>query len=188
VNKSMMMGTVLGAAAATAVGSFAGYKMLTKGEFADVTAVTPLTEQVKTPREECHAENVTRQAPTQDAHRVTGSVIGAIAGGVLGDVIGGHGNNTGAKVAGAAAGGIAGHEAQREMQEHNTVTTSEQRCTTVFDVSERTVGYRVDYRIGDATGQVQMDHDPGSRIPVRDGQLVLSEAQTVPAPTNRAGA
>jgi uncharacterized protein YcfJ len=176
MNKSMIVGTVLGVAAATAVGSFAGYKLLTHDEFADVTAVTPVTEQVKTPREECHAETVTQQAPISDEHRVTGSVIGAIAGGVLGNAIGGHGDNTGAKVAGAAAGGIAGHEVQREMQERNTVTTSEQRCKTVFDVSERTVGYRVDYRIGDKPGQVRMDHDPGSRIPVRDGQLVLSDA------------
>lgn len=57
----------------------------------------------------------------------------------------------------------------------------------MFDVSERTVGYRVDYRIGQQTGQVQMDHDPGSRIPMRDGQLVLSEAQPVPGQTDRAG-
>lgn len=174
----MLVGAVVGVVAATAVGSFAGYKMLTNDEYADVTAVTPLTEQVRTPREECHAEAVTQQAPIKDEHRVAGAVIGAIAGGLIGDAIGGHGDNTGAKVAGAAAGGVAGHEVQREMQERNTITTSEQRCKTVFDVSERTVGYRVDYRIGDAPGQVRLDHDPGSRIPVRDGQLVLSEAQT----------
>jgi len=187
MNKSMLVGTVLGVAAATAVGSFAGYKMLVKEEFADVTAVTPLTEQVRTPREECHDETVTRQAPVKDEHRVTGTVIGAIAGGVLGNAIGGKGSNTGAKVVGAAAGGIAGHEVQRKMQENDTVTTTEQRCTTAFDVSERTVGYRVDYRIGDATGQIQLDHDPGPRIPVRDGQLVLSEAQTAPADLSQAG-
>jgi uncharacterized protein YcfJ len=187
MNKSMVVGTVFGVAAATAVGSFAGYKLLTNDEFADVTAVTPLTEQVKTPRQECHDETITQQAPTKDEHRVAGTVIGAIAGGVIGNAVGGHGDNTGAKVAGAAAGGIAGHEAQRKMQENNTVTTTEQRCETVFDVSERTVGYRVDYRIGDKAGQVRLDHDPGSRIPVRDGQLVLSDARTVPAQTNAAG-
>jgi uncharacterized protein YcfJ len=184
MNKSMLVGTVLGAVAATAVGSFAGYKMLTKEEFAEVVAVTPLTEQVKTPREECHNETVTQQAPVKDQHRVTGTVIGAVAGGLLGNALGGHGSNTGAKVIGAAAGGAAGHEVQRKMQENDTVTTTEQRCNTVFDVSERTVGYRVDYKIGDAAGQIQLDHDPGPRIPVRDGQLVLTEAQTVPVNTN----
>jgi uncharacterized protein YcfJ len=184
MNKSMLAGTVLGAVAATAIGSFAGYKMLTKEEFAEVVSVTPLTEQVKTPREECHDETVTKQAPIKDEHRVTGTVIGAIAGGVIGNAIGGHGSNTGAKVVGAAAGGVAGHTIQQKMQENDTVTTTEQRCTTVFDVSERTVGYQVNYRIGDAAGQVRLDHDPGPRIPVRDGQLVLTEARTVPVQTN----
>ena len=124
---SMLVGTGLGVAAATAVGSFAGYKMLTKQEFAEVVAVTPLSEQVKTPRQECHDETITQQAPVKDEHRVTGTVIGAIAGGVLGNAIGGHGSNTGAKVVGAAAGGVAGHEVQRTMQEHDTVTTAETR-------------------------------------------------------------
>jgi uncharacterized protein YcfJ len=123
----MLVGTGLGVAAATAVGSFAGYKMLTKQEFAEVVAVTPLSEQVKTPRQECHDETITQQAPVKDEHRVTGTVIGAIAGGVLGNAIGGHGSNTGAKVVGAAAGGVAGHEVQRTMQEHDTVTTAETR-------------------------------------------------------------
>ena len=162
MNKSMLVGTVLGAVAATAVGSFAGYKMLNKEEFAEVVAVTPLTEQVKTPREECHNETVTKQAPVKDEHRVTGTVIGAVAGGLLGNAIGGHGSNTGAKVIGAAAGGVAGHEVQRKMQENDTVTTTEQRCNTVFDVSERTVGYRVDYKIGDAAGQIQTRSRSGS--------------------------
>ena len=38
----------MGAVAATAVGSVAGYKMLVKQEFAEVVSVTPLSEQVET--------------------------------------------------------------------------------------------------------------------------------------------
>ncbi len=153
MNRSMLVGTVLGITAATAIGSYA---LLTNDDpeaYADVTAVTPLTEQVRTPRQERHDETVTQQATTKDAHRVTGTFIGGVAGSVIGDAIGGGGDNTGAKIAGAVAGGIAGHEAQRKMQETNTITTTQQRCETVFDVSERTVGYRVDYRIGDETGR-----------------------------------
>ncbi len=176
MNKSMLIGTLAGAIVATTGASIAGYKMMTKEEFAEVVSVTPLTEQVKTPREACQDVAVTKQQPTKDPHRVTGSIIGAVAGGVLGNALGGHGSNTGAKVAGAAVGGIAGHEVQRKMQENSTYTTTEQHCNTVFDVSERTVGYDVRYRIGDAAGQVRLDHDPGARIPVRDGRLVLAEA------------
>ena len=180
MNRSMLIGTLVGAVVATTGASIAGYKMMTKEEYAEVVSVTPLTEEVRTPREQCVDQQVTKQAPVKDEHRVTGAVIGAVAGGVLGNALGGHGSNTGAKVAGAAVGGIAGHEIQRKMQESDTVTTTEQRCETVYDTSQRNAGYQVTYKIGNATGQVKLDHDPGPRIPVRDGQLVLTEAKTAP--------
>jgi uncharacterized protein YcfJ len=176
----MLIGTLVGAVVATTGGSIAAYKSFTKDEYADVTSVTPLTEEVRTPREECVDQQVTKQAPVKDEHRLTGTVIGAVAGGVLGNAIGGHGSNTGAKVAGAAVGGVAGHEIQRKMQENDKVTATERHCQTVYDTSERTVGYQVSYKIGNTPGQVKLDHDPGPRIPVRDGQLVLAEAQTAP--------
>jgi len=181
MNRSMLIGTLVGAIVATTGASIAGYKMMTKEEYAEVVSVTPLTEEVRTPREQCVDQQVTKQAPVKDEHRLTGTVIGAVAGGVLGNALGGHGSNTGAKVAGAAVGGIAGHEIQRKMQENDTVTTTEQHCETVYDTSQRNAGYQVTYKIGSTTGQVKLDHDPGPRIPVRDGQLVLTEAKTIPA-------
>jgi uncharacterized protein YcfJ len=177
MNKSMLTGTVLGVALATAAGGFAGYRMLSSGpEFAQVTAVTPLTETVKTPREECKDVVVTRQQPIKDEHKITGSVLGAVAGGLAGDAIGGGGKNTGAKIAGAVVGGIAGNKVQGSMQESDTYQTTERRCNTVTDTSQRTAGYDVQYRLGEETGRVRMDYDPGSVIPVQDGQLVLSRA------------
>lgn len=176
MNKSMLAGTVLGVAVATTAGSIAGYKMLSQDEFAQVTAVTPVVEKVNTPREECEDVAVTRQAPVKDQHKITGSVIGAVAGGLAGDAIGGGGKNTGAKIAGAVVGGIAGNKVQGGMQERDTYQTTERRCNTVTDVSENTVGYDVEYRLDDETGKVRMDYDPGSVIPVRDGQLVLSRS------------
>jgi len=181
MNKSMLVGTVIGAVVATAVGSIAGYRMLADNDYAEVVAVTPLVERVETPREECHDEVVTRQKPVKDQYRVTGTVVGAIAGGVIGNELGGGGDNTGAKIAGAAAGGLAGNKVQQSMQENATYTTTERVCNTAVDVSEKTVGYDVTYKLGDTTGTVRMDRDPGDRIPVVDGQLVLTQAQTVPA-------
>ena len=180
MNRSMLIGTLVGVVVATTGASIAGYKMMTKEEYAEVVSVTPLTEEVRTPREQCVDQQVTKQAPVKDEHRLTGTVIGAVAGGVLGNALGGHGSNTGAKVAGAAVGGIAGHEIQRKMQENDTVTQTEQHCETVYDTSRRNAGYQVTYKIGSTTGQVKLDHDPGPRIPVRDGQLVLTEAKTLP--------
>lgn len=174
MNKSMLTGTVLGVVAATAVGSIASYKMLSGSEYAEVLAVTAVTESVKTPREECKDVVVTKQAPVKDQHKITGSVLGAVAGGLAGDAIGGGGKNTGAKIAGAVVGGVAGNRIQDSMQKGDTYQATERRCQTVTDVSERTVGYNVQYRLGDKTAEVRMDHDPGSTIPVHDGQLVLA--------------
>jgi uncharacterized protein YcfJ len=65
------------------------------------------------------------------------------------------------------------------MQNGDTYTTTQTRCNTVNDVSEEVVGYNVKYSIGDKAGQVKMDRDPGSTIPLDDnGRLVLSEART----------
>jgi uncharacterized protein YcfJ len=48
-------------------------------------------------------------------------------------------------------------------------------CHTVYDSKQETVGYDVRYRLGDKEDVVRMDHDPGHRIPVKDGELVLAE-------------
>ena len=58
----------------------------------------------------------------------------------------------------------------------DTYTTTEQKCTTVYDTSEKHLGYEVRYRLNGQEATVKMDHDPGERIPVRDGQLVLDRA------------
>jgi uncharacterized protein YcfJ len=176
MNKSMLTGTLLGVAVATAVGAIGGYRMLSGPEFAEVLAVTPVTESVKTPREECKDVVVTRQQPVKDEHKIAGSVLGAVAGGALGNAIGGHGKNTGAKVAGAVVGGVAGNQIQGKMQEADTYQTTERRCKTVQDISQRTVAYSVQYRLGDESGTVQMDYDPGSAIPLENGKLVLTRA------------
>lgn len=175
MNRSMMIGTVFGATVATAAGGFAGYRMLSEPKYAEVVEVTPVTERVETPREECHDKQVTRQKAVKDKHQVTGTVIGAVAGGLLGNALGGGGGNTGAKLAGAAVGGYAGNKAHEKVQEGNTETVTETVCNTVTDVTQRTIGYDVTYRIGDEAGQVRMDHDPGEAIPLRDGQLVLTQ-------------
>jgi uncharacterized protein YcfJ len=175
MNKSMLMGAVLGAGLATAIGGVAGYKMLSGPEYAQVVAVTPVTETVKTPRDECHDKVVTHKRPVQDEHQITGTVIGAVAGGVLGNAIGGHGSNTAAKIAGAAVGGYAGNKAQEHLQDTDTYETTERVCKTVYDESEHTTGYNVEYTIGDTHGKVRMDHDPGDKIPLQDGKLVLTQ-------------
>ena len=175
MNKSLLTGLVVGGVAVTAAGAYAGYQTMDQGRSARVLNVEPMSRTVKTPRQVCASEVVTHQAAVKDPKRVTGSIIGAVAGGLLGNQIGGGDGQTVATVAGAAAGGYAGSKVQKNMQEGNTTQTVEQRCRTVYDSVEKPDGYRVRYRLGDHEGSVRMDHDPGSSIPVENGELVVND-------------
>lgn len=176
MNKSLITGLVVGGVAVTAAGAFAGYQAMDNRNSAEVLNVEPLMRTVKTSRQVCSDEIVTHQAATRDPKRVTGAVIGAVAGGVLGNQIGDGTGQTVATVAGAAAGGYAGSKIQKQMQEGKTTQTVEQRCRTVYDSVEKPDGYEVRYRLGDQVSTVHMDEAPGSRIPVENGQLVLSSS------------
>jgi uncharacterized protein YcfJ len=175
MDKSLVTGLVIGAALAAGVGAMAGYKLMNKEpEYAQVLKVTPLTKTVKTPRQECHDETVTKQGPVKDDHQIIGTVAGAVIGGVIGHQVGGGTGKDIATVAGAAGGGYAGNRIQKNLQDRDTTTSTVQKCNTVYDSSEKPVGFQVRYRLNDREATVKMDHDPGERIPVRDGHLVLT--------------
>jgi uncharacterized protein YcfJ len=172
MNKSLVTGLVIGAIVATAGGAVAAYKTFSGPEYAQVVDVKAVTKTVRTPRQECHDEQVVQKAPTRDPHQVTGSVLGAVVGGVVGHQIGGGSGKKIATVAGAAAGGYAGNRVQKRMQDKNTITTTHAVCQTVYDSHEENIGYDVSYQLDGKPGTVRMDHDPGDRIPVQDGKLV----------------
>ena len=77
----------------------------------------------------------------QDENRITGSVLGAVAGGVIGHQFGGGRGKDVATVVGALGGGYAGNQIQGSLQESDTYTTTQQRCKTVYDKSEKMLGY-----------------------------------------------
>jgi len=178
MNKSMLTGTVLGVALATAGGVLAGYSFMDGGlssTEADVLKVTELKQTLDEPRQVCRDVQVTRQKPVKDEHQVLGTVAGAVVGGVLGNQIGGGNGKKIATAAGAAAGGYAGNKTQEGIQRGDTYTTTENRCETVVDSREVVSGYEVTYRLKGEESTVTMDHHPGDSIPVADGQLVLNE-------------
>ncbi|MGE4405462.1 glycine zipper 2TM domain-containing protein [Pseudomonas sp.] len=176
MNKSMLVGTALGVVVATAGGAFATYTLIDRGpKFAEVLAVEPVKETIRTPREVCKDVAVTRQKPVQDQHRIAGTAVGAVVGGLLGNQVGGGTGKKIATVAGAVGGGYAGNQVQERMQANSTYTTTETRCDTVTDSHDKIVGYDVKYDLDGKVGRVRMDRDPGSQIPVRDGELVLTQ-------------
>lgn len=177
MNRSLLTGLVAGAAVATAGGVFAGYKMVSGPQYAQVLAVQPIMKTEKTPRQVCEDVAVTHTREAKDKKQVAGTVIGAVVGGVLGNQVGDGDGRKIATVAGAAAGGYAGNRIQNRMQQGNTYQTTEQHCKTVYDSHEKQVGYDVRYRLDGVESSVKMDHHPGERIPVQDGQLVLTQVE-----------
>lgn len=176
MDKSMIKGIAVGGLAMVVLGAsgVTGYKALTKPKFAEVVAVKEITETVVTPREHCEDVQVRHQAPVKDQHRIAGTVVGGLAGGLLGSAVGGGTGKTLATVAGAAAGGFAGNQVQKNMQQKDVVTTTEHRCKTLNEKSQKPVGYNVTYRLDGKDGVVRMSFKPGSTLPVKDGQVVTT--------------
>jgi len=184
VNKSMLAGVGIGVAAALGIAAVAGGMNVFSSapQYAQVLNATPIKETIKTPRRECRNVTVTHRAPVQDENRIAGSVLGAVAGGVIGHQFGGGRGRDVATVVGALGGGYAGNQIQGSMQNNDTTTSTQQRCKTVYDKSQKTLGYDVTYKIGDQQGKIRMDHDPGTQIPLdKSGQLVLNKPTTTQA-------
>ncbi len=179
MNKSMLIGTVLGVGIATAGGAIGSYQLLKEPDYAEVVRTTPITKQIKIPQQECRDETVVRQRPVKDENRIAGKAVGAVLGGVLGHQVGGGNGKKVATVAGAVAGGYAGDKVQKNMQQNDTYTTVEKRCKTVYETREDITGYNVVYRLKGRESSVKMDYDPGEKIPLQNGQLVLNDTNDV---------
>lgn len=176
MNRYMIKGIAIGGMAmmVLAAAAVGGYKALNHPKFADVVAVKEITETITTPREECRNVPVRHQAPVQDPNRIAGTVIGGLAGGVLGNQIGRGTGNTIATIAGAAGGAYVGNKVQDSMQKSDVTTTTKHSCKTVYDKSQKVVGYDVTYRYEGKEGSVKTSFRPGATLPVNKGQVIVT--------------
>lgn len=177
MNNSVLAGVIVGAVVVTAVGAIAansGFNPLQ--DYATVVAVEPAYEVTRVPRAVCGDETVLEKEPVKDEKRIAGTAIGAVVGGVLGNQVGSGSGKTAATIAGAAAGGYAGNKIQKNMQDNNVKATTEEECVTVYDTERNSVGYDVTYELDGKQRVVRMDHDPGDRIPVKDGEPIVSRS------------
>ena len=133
--------------------------------YAEVRTVHPLVEQVTTPRKVCAEVTVRRRAPGSDNH-VIGTVVGAAVGGLLGNQMGRGNGRKVTTAAGAVGGGFVGHEIGVRHDANNTTASTETRCRTVKDSSDKITAYDVTYDYQGRTYTTRMDHDPGPRIQV----------------------
>ncbi len=181
---SFVTGALAGAVLVTAGSAIAGYHLYETAHTAKVLSATPLTRTVKIPRQECHDEAVTRTKPVKDQNRLLGTGIGAVVGGLLGHEIGGGSGKTLATLAGAGAGGYAGNQIQQKTQQGDTYTTTERRCSTVYDIKEEPAGFDVVYQYQGHEHHLHTDKDPGGSLPVKDGKVVVASLNNTPGPAN----
>ena len=142
------------------------------GGGAEVVSSKALLKTVRTPRQDCHDEQVTHTRQPKDTNRLAGTGLGAVVGGLLGHQVGGGSGKVLATVAGAAAGGYAGNKIEQKVQAGNTYTATEQRCVTAYDTTEVPNGYEVTYLLDGKQHHVHLDHEPGKTLPVKDGHIV----------------
>ncbi|HWU82383.1 MAG TPA: glycine zipper 2TM domain-containing protein [Methylophilaceae bacterium] len=134
-------------------------------DYARVLAVTPQTERVNMPHEECRTDYVRERYTTADRSPV-GAIIGGIAGGLLGSQIGkGNGRVAGAAV-GAGVGAVVGDRVG-STQRTGYSTRPVEHCAVVDDWQTVNRGYLVTYRYNGREYSTVTDTYPGESIRVR---------------------
>lgn len=149
---------------------------------ARVISASPVYEQIPIAREQCWNDRergyVERRVTRSDtgAPIGPGTVLGAIVGGVAGHQVGRGRGNDAATAAGALIGGLVGNQVDRDRGDYpqDRVTEVErvpvdrdvQRCRTVNEVREATVGYDVRYEYRGREFMTRTPSDPGRTLPV----------------------
>jgi uncharacterized protein YcfJ len=191
MRKPLLMAAVAIAALLSA-GAVASYVVWKNPSYAEVVSVEPVRQTVSTPEKVCTDEQVVRRRPipeeVQDSDRRDnetkqekddrGTVVSRAARRPVG-------TGTGSTVV-AGRGAVAdGHvesdrhavvpevKAQKKIRPKDTYAATVRQCKTITQLSEKVVAYDVRYRLRGKTSKVRMDHDPGKRIPVRNGKLAV---------------
>jgi uncharacterized protein YcfJ len=170
---------------------------------ARVIAARPVVERIPVSREECWND---RQRGYEE-RRVTrsdtgaaigpGTVLGAVVGGVIGHQFG---NSSGGRdrgtAAGAIVGGLVGNQVDRDRGnvgpsretvevERVPVERDVERCRTVNEVREATLGYDVRYDYRGRQFTTRLPYDPGRNLQVRVDVAPIEPAYEPPRPGPR---
>lgn len=134
---------------------------------ATVVGVTPVTEQVNHPTQQCWTETqqVTQAAP--QPRNPAGAIIGGIAGGLLGSTVGRGNGRVAAAAVGAGVGAITG-DAVANQNNGATVTSTVpvQRCRQVDNFQAVTTGYQVIYEYDGQRFSTRLPYNPGNQLRV----------------------
>ena len=174
ISKQQVLGGIVGVCAVTALAATAGCGMSSSDNYANVLSVSPVSEKVSVPQENCRDQLVSVKHPTSDPDQIVGTVAGAVIGGLAGSQVGDGNGKKVATVSGAVAGGYAGNQIQEGMQDRNVDQVNERVCETTQTITEQQVGYKVTYLLDGQERTVRMTEDPGTRIRIADGEPVIN--------------
>jgi len=161
-NNTILAGMIVGGAVLVAAGAIAfnsGYNPLK--EYATVVSVAQAHETTQTPRVVCGDEATLAQAQAAAASTAQGDL----------------GNDfqpsppESPATASATPAGPSDKPAAAKDGEDAAV-----RCLTVYDTTSVEAGFDVTYELDGVQKVVRMEREPGKRIPVEDGELVLSQS------------
>jgi uncharacterized protein YcfJ len=162
VNNTVLSGIIVGAvvlAAAGAVMVNSGYNPLQK--YATVVSVQPAVDTVSTPRPVCGDAATIAQVQAQAQA---------------------HANGPAAAPSTPASDAANPAPAPQPQSESSPAATAEAKpgdaetpqCVVVYDTASVDAGFDVTYELDGQQKVVRMDRDPGKRIPVEGGELVLT--------------
>jgi uncharacterized protein YcfJ len=135
-------------------------------DYGRVIRVTPVTEQINRPRQECRTEYVQVQQPAERS--VGGGIVGGILGAAVGSQVGSGSGRTAATAAGAIAGAMIGDRTANQNTQPGAVQEQAvKQCRMVDAYETRTTGYNVEYDYRGRTYTSFMSYDPGQRIRLR---------------------
>lgn len=134
-------------------------------ETAQVISVSPRTETINSPRQECRTDYERSNSYNSGSRDVGGAIIGGLAGGLLGHTVGKGNGKLAATAVGAATGAIVG-----DRIDNDSVTTSTrpiERCTSIDNWQTVSRGYVVTYRYNGRDLTTVMPYDPGNTVRLR---------------------
>jgi uncharacterized protein YcfJ len=147
----------------------AGYSASAKADdqyidSARVISVTPQTERVNVPRQECRTEY--QQQSFREDRSIGGALIGGIAGGLLGSTIGRGNGRVAAAAVGAGVGAVVGDRVDNNNRVVTSRTVPVEACYTVDSWQTVNTGYLVAYEYNGRTYTTVTDEAPGRYIDV----------------------
>ncbi len=137
-------------------------------DMAQVLSVSPRTETVNSPRQECRTEYERSSSYNSGERDVGGAIIGGIAGGLLGSQVGKGKGRVASAAIGAATGALVGDRIDNSNNGYNSYSTRPiERCTSVDNWQTVNRGYLVTYRYNGRDYTTVTPYDPGNSLRLR---------------------